>query len=133
MVLTTAISIAFIFSSGNARKVEAARLKELARQEAIKALEQTKKAKKERLKAEQERQKALAAKEDAERARQLAIQAQKAAEQIKKKSDDLIENNLYTKASSRISPIFSAAPLISAIDNGIAINKSKSKLKQKQS
>ena len=112
LTITTTVSIALIFSSNNARKVEAVRLKELAKQEAIKAQEQSEKAEQERLKAQQERRKAVAAKEDAERARQLAIQAQKKAEQankkviqVQKKADDLINNNLYTENDSRISPI----------------------------
>ena len=83
LVLTTAIGLAFIFNSNNARKIEAARLKELARQEVIKAQAEAEKAKQERLKAEQERQKAALAQKEVQRARQLAMQAQKEAEQAR--------------------------------------------------
>ena len=124
LTITTTVSMALIFSSNNARKVEAARLKELAKQEAIKAQEQSEKAEQERLKAQQERRKAVAAKEDAERARQLAIQAQKEAEQAnkkaiqaQKKADDLINNNLYTETNSRTSPIEFIKKYYSNINN----------------
>lgn len=90
LVLTTAISIAFIVNSSNAGKAEEARLKELARQELIKAQAEAEKAKQERMEAEQEKQ-------EAEKARQEAIQA-------KKKADNLIKNDLYIKASVRTSP-----------------------------
>lgn len=117
LILTTTVSIALIFSSNNARKVEAIRLKELARQEVIKSQAEAEKAKQERLKAEKEKQEAVVAKEDAERARQLAIQAQKKAEQAQEKADDLIKSNSYNKTSSRISPIEFIKKYYSNINN----------------
>ena len=117
LIITNTISIALIFSFNNARKLEVARLKELAEQETIKAQEQSERAK-------QERRKAIAAEEDAEQAKQLAIQAQKEAEQAnkkaiqaQKKADDLIKNNLYTKTDSRISPIEFIKKYYSNINN----------------
>lgn len=86
LILTTTVSIALIFSSNNARKVEVARLKELAKQEAIKAQEQAEKAKQERLNAEEERRKAAVVKEEVERARQLAMSCTKGSGTSQKRS-----------------------------------------------
>ena len=94
LVLTTAIGITFIINSNNVHKAEEARLKELARQEVMKAQAEVEKAKQERMRAEEEKQEA---KKEVAKAKQETIQA-------KKKVDDLIEKNSYAKATARTSP-----------------------------
>ncbi len=94
LVLTTLVSIAFIFSLNSVRKAEQVRLQELIKQEAAKAQEEIQKNRQEIAKAEQEKQEA---RNEAEKARQEVIQA-------KKKVDDLIKNNLYAEANTKTSP-----------------------------
>jgi len=94
LVSTTVIGTSLIVSSNNARKVEEARLKQLAKQELIKAQAEVEKVKQESLKAELEKQKAI---KEVEKARQEARQA-------KKKADDLIKKNLSAKETTRTSP-----------------------------
>lgn len=79
LIFGTFVITAFIINSNSTRQAEEARLQELARQETIKARQETEKARQERIKAEQERQAAIRAKEKAEKARQEAILAQEKA------------------------------------------------------
>lgn len=77
LLLSTVISITFIINLNSTRKLEQARLQELARQQVIIAQQEAEKARQEQAKVEREKHKAIQAQQEAEKAKQAAIKAQR--------------------------------------------------------